>query len=57
MRTDEMCIVALNTGMQMVKRLVLTTWLLLSTPFVAQAGHLGHTERVVGLHDGGKGKW
>ncbi|SVA16903.1 uncharacterized protein METZ01_LOCUS69757, partial [marine metagenome] len=38
MRTDEMCIVALNTGMQMVKRLVLTTWLLLSTPFVAQAG-------------------
>ena len=38
MRTDEMLIVALNTGMQMVKRLVLTTWLLLSVPFVAQAG-------------------
>ena len=33
-----MLIVALNTGMQMVKRLVLTTWLLLSVPFVAQAG-------------------
>ena len=35
---DEMCIVALNTGMKVVKRLIAATWLLLSMPFVAQAG-------------------